>query len=70
MTDKRTMWEGEAYCAVRETPSGVFFDDTTLGCSKMRVRARVKEANELTPEWASLNPVTRIAKIKFEEVNE
>ena len=70
MAASLTIWTGEAYCAVRESFEGEYFDTTTLGCSQGRVAKRITEMNSLTPIWAERNPVVRIAKIRLEEVPE
>ena len=70
MTNNSAEWKGEAYCAVRKSGKLAVFDEGTLGHTREACKERTKQSNNLTPTWANLNPVIRVAKVRFEEVNE
>lgn len=59
-----------AYAAVRKSKDSgrEWIPTSTISLLIWDVRKKVKEEEELAPDWAKDNPVVRIAKIKIEEV--
>jgi hypothetical protein len=60
------------YAAIRKlTDEGrEYIDISSISCDRLDSEDKAEALDELIPQWASANPVQRIAKIEIKEITE
>jgi hypothetical protein len=58
------------FMAVRKTEGREWLDVDTLSTTDDGAKQLVKKWDEGIPDWAKVNPVVRIVKVRIEEIEE